>query len=541
MVNLEKFFIIENKNGKKSQESYLKDNFNDLHKKIINFNKKNLNDISFKEKIWHYIHNIDIKVLCKKCDKELKFKRTISEGYGVYCSRECTNQCEEHIKKVKETSDKKYGGQGTSSESINDKIKNTTLKNFGVDNFFKRKDLIQDKFIEKYNVPGVWAVEGVSDKIKNTNIKKIGLTSNLLTKESQYKSLETKRKVFREKYERFNILSDEGDDIKILCDKCQNEFTINRSVLYNRNDMDVEVCTNCNPVTNSISYSESEVLNYIKELLPLGEIKEKDRKVIYPQEIDVLIPNKNIGIEYNGLFWHSSYKVTNDYHFKKYKKCSEQNIKLIQIFEDEWLHKKEIVKSILNTNFNVFDQVIYGRKCVVKEIDNKVCKEFVDQNHIQGHHNSKIKIGLFYDDKLVSVMTFGSLRKSLGMKSVDGSYEMVRFCNLKNTKVIGGGSKLFKYFLKTYQPSNIISFSDSRYFTGELYEKLGFTFNGETKPNYHYIKGGKRINRFNYRKDVLVSMGYDKNKSEREITEEMGLLRIYDCGCKKWVYNHKTI
>lgn len=323
MVNLEKFFIIENKNGKKSQESYLKDNFNDLHKKIINFNKKNLNDISFKEKIWHYIHNIDTKILCKKCDKELNFKRSLSEGYGVYCSRECSNQCEEHIKKVKETSDKKYGGQGTSSESINDKIKNTTLKNFGVDNFFKRKDLIQDKFIEKYNVPGVWAVEGVSDKIKNTNIKKIGLVTNLLTKESQYKSLESKRKVFREKYERFNILSDKGDDIKILCDKCQNEFTINRSVLYNRNDMDVEVCTNCNPVTNSISYSESEVLNYIKELLPLEEIKEKDRKVIYPQEIDVLIPNKNIGIEYNGLFWYSSYKVTNDYHFKKYKKCFE--------------------------------------------------------------------------------------------------------------------------------------------------------------------------------------------------------------------------
>ena len=178
--------------------------------------------------------------------------------------------------------------------------------------------------------------------------------------------------------------------------------------------------------------------------------------------------------------------------------------------------------------------MIYGRKCVVKEIDNKVCKEFVDQNHIQGHHNSKIKIGLFYDDKLVSVMTFGSLRKSLGMKSVDGSYEMVRFCNLKNTKVIGGGSKLFNHYIKNYNPKMILSYSDNRLFGGGLYKNLGFEYIHKSKPTYYYTKNELRFHRLNYKKKNLIKSGFDKNKTEKLIMSERGFNRIYDCGVTRW-------
>ena len=537
-MDLEKFFIIENKNGKKTKEIFLKKKYPKIHEKIINFCSKNLDNIPFKEKIWHFIHNIDGKVLCKYCKKELKFKRSLNEGYGIYCSISCANKCPEHISKVKDTCIDKYGGVGSASKIINDKIEKTNNEKYGVDNTFKRVDMVKNGFLKKYGVEGVWDVDGIKDKIKETNLKKYGYATNILAPESRKKSLETKKKIFKEKYKDFNIVSDDGNIIQIICDKCSQNYRIKRGVLLHRFNMNVECCTNCNPVNVNNSFAEREVIEFIKEILPNEEIVEKDRKLVSPQEIDIIIPNKKIGIEYNGLFWHSSYSKNDDYHFNKYKKCHEQGYKLIQIFEDEWLGKREIVKSILKNSLNIFDKVIYGRKCVIKEIDNNLCKKFVDENHIQGHHNSKIKIGLFYENELVSVMTFGGLRKSLGMNHKDNHYEMISFCNLKNTKIIGGASKLFNYFLKTYEPTQVISFSDNRYFTGDLYGKLGFTYNGETKPNYFYIKSRIRVNRFNFRKNVLVSMGYDKNKTEKEITEEMGLRRIYDCGSKKWVYNN---
>jgi hypothetical protein len=536
-MNLEKFFIIENKNGKKTQEIFLKKKYPDLYEKIINFCSKNLGDISFKEKVWHFIYNVDDKVLCKHCKKELKFKRSLSEGYGIYCSISCGNKCPEHIKKVKNTCIDKYGGVGTASKLLADKIEKTTNDKYGVDNIFKRKDIIKNGFLKKYGVENVWGVDGVREKTKETNLKRYGYETSFLNPVNRKKSIETKKKIFKEKYKDFNIISDDGDFIEINCDKCKQNYTINRSVLLHRFNLGVECCTNCNPININNSFAEREVIDFIKEILPNEDLVEKDRKILSPQEIDIIIPNKKIGIEYNGLFWHSSYSKDDKYHINKYKKCYEQGYKLIQIFEDEWLEKREIVKSIIKNSLNIFDKIIYGRKCIIKEIDNNMCKKFIDENHIQGHHNSKIKIGLFYENELVSVMTFGGLRKSLGMTHKDNHYEMIRFCNLKNTKIIGGASKLFNYFVKKYKPTQVISFSDNRYFTGDLYNKLGFNYSGETKPNYFYIKSRSRVNRFNFRKNVLVSMGYDKDKTEKEITEEMGLYRIYDCGNKKWVYN----
>jgi hypothetical protein len=182
--------------------------------------------------------------------------------------------------------------------------------------------------------------------------------------------------------------------------------------------------------------------------------------------------------------------------------------------------------------------VIYGRKCLVGEIDSKTYKNFCEENHIQGTVNSKIKLGLFYNNELVSIMSFGGLRKSLGSKSIEGHWEMLRFCNKLNTKVIGAASKLFSYFINNYKPKEIVSFSDKRYFSGELYQKLNFQFIKETKPNYYYISDYlKRENRFKYRKDILVKEGFDETKTEWEIMSERGFDRLWDCGNKKWVWN----
>jgi len=167
-------------------------------------------------------------------------------------------------------------------------------------------------------------------------------------------------------------------------------------------------------------------------------------------------------------------------------------------------------------------------------VGSKEAMKFLNDNHLQGKFGAKVKIGLYDNNELVSIMTFGDLRKNLGSTKEIGSYELFRFCNKLNTTVIGGASKLLKHFEKNHKPLSIISYADKRWSQGELYENLNFNLEGISKPNYFYIKGNKRENRFLYRKDVLVSEGYDINKTEKEIMKDRGYHRIYDCGTIKF-------
>jgi hypothetical protein len=269
---------------------------------------------------------------------------------------------------------------------------------------------------------------------------------------------------------------------------------------------------------------------------------KNDRTVIKPNEIDFLI--KNIGIETCGLYWHSDAIIDNDYHYKKYLKCLEKNIKLLQFFEDEILGKKEIVFSMILNRLGKASK-IYARKCIVKEITNKEKKNFLNENHLQGDCVSSINLGLELNGEILSVMTFGKPRLNLGNKSAGcDEYELIRFANKLNTTVIGGASKLFSFFIKNHSPKKVISYCDLRHSTGELYLKLGFTKVKISKPNYFYFKssyGIKRHNRFSFRKSLLSKLlnNFDPTKTEKQNMKDNGFLRIYDCGSMKFEWNKK--
>ena len=289
---------------------------------------------------------------------------------------------------------------------------------------------------------------------------------------------------------------------------------------------------------NKISKSEQEIFDYIKSL-GIINIIQSDRKILNNKELDIYLPDYNLAIEFNGLYWHNEYSKENNYHLLKTEECLTKGITLIHIFEDEWLNKKDIVKSRILYLLNKisFNRRIYARKCYIKEIDSITAKRFLERNHIQGFVGAKIHIGLFIKienkEYLVSYMSFGSLRKNLGNINVNENYyELLRFCNTITYSVIGGASKLLKYFEKKYKPEKIISYADRRWSNGNLYEKLGFTLSHKSKPNYFYIDGLKRINRFNFRKDILISKyNCSIEISEKEFCREhLGLSRIYDCG-----------
>lgn len=279
------------------------------------------------------------------------------------------------------------------------------------------------------------------------------------------------------------------------------------------------------------SNGEDELYEFIKSSCECDVIRN-DRATLNGKELDIYVPSLNIAFEFDGLYWHSERQISdNSYHLDKTELCLQNGIRLIHIFEDEWNLKKDICKSRILSLLNKNENMVYARKCEVKEIDYLESKKFIDENHIQGNVMSKIRIGLFYDGELISVMTFGSLRKNLGNKPKEGCYEMLRFCSKKGYSIIGGAGKMQAYFVKKYSPHSIISYADRRWSNGGLYEKLGYDLIRKSRPNYFYIKNGKRINRYSLRKDVLISKyGCDENETEHSFCLKNGLYRIYDCG-----------
>ena len=282
---------------------------------------------------------------------------------------------------------------------------------------------------------------------------------------------------------------------------------------------------------------KSDELNEITDCLKILSPQQRNREILRDREIDVYIPSLKLGIEYNGLRWHSEkFGKNKNYHINKLIECNKQGIRLIQIFEDEWVNHREICESKLkqicglNTNPKIF-----ARKCEIREIPKKTeVYEFLDKNHIQGRAGFTIALGAYYNNELVGVMTF--------KKEKEGYWDLNRFATDINHQCVGIGGKLFKYFTRNYPFSEIKSFADRRWTTdptNNLYTKLGFEFDSFVPPSYWYYKDGEiaRFHKFGFRKQHLHKQyGLPLTMTEREMVETLGYTRIWDCGLIKYVY-----
>jgi hypothetical protein len=221
--------------------------------------------------------------------------------------------------------------------------------------------------------------------------------------------------------------------------------------------------------------------------------------------------------------------------------CENVGYRLITIFEDEWINKTDIVKSRLSNILDFdFNKSLYARKCIVKNINSTEARNFIERNHIQGYINSSIKIGAFYKDELVSVMTFSKASISKGSKHAEGLWELSRFCS--SGKIVGIASKMLSFFKKNYEWKSIFSYTDKRWSNGNLYEKIGFDLIKHTKPNYWYVNINQssiveRYHRFNFRKNILSEklQHFDSNLTEVENMRLNGYDRIWDCGNIKYI------
>ncbi len=276
----------------------------------------------------------------------------------------------------------------------------------------------------------------------------------------------------------------------------------------------------CPRCSHSISAQELEICNYI--LATDIPYIQSDRTILSGKELDIYIPSHNLAIEFNGIYWHSEgMGKSRNYHLNKTKECINKNIQLLHIFENEWDDptKRSIWKSIINNKLGICSQKIFARKCTINEVDNKTASQFLLNNHLQGHTSSSVNIGLYYENELVALMTFGKSRYNKSYQ-----YELIRFCNKINTLVTGGASKIFKYFIRNYNPESLISYTDLRYSNGTLYEKLGFNKVKNMTPNYFYFHKSdtsKLMSRVQFKKYKLK----DKiNIYNSELTEYQNMI-----------------
>lgn len=466
-----------------------------------------------------------------------KNKEYFLEKYGV----DNPSKIKEFREKAEKTMFEKWGVKHAMlSDKMKNELKRYFLEKYGVDNPSKIKEFrekAEKTMLEKWGVKYALQNKDLLNKLQTTNLSKYGsksFTSTLVYKNLMNELTFTKNSKTVNSIDLIMTGSDKSEYI-IKCLKCENEFTIQRQLWRVRVKNSEDICLVCNPIQNGISKTEKNILKYIREIFD-GEIIENYR--LDKREIDIYLPELKLGFEYNGLYWHSELNKGRNYHYDKLKFFNNSGIQLMQIWEDDWSYRTDIIKSMINNKIGNSTR-IWARKCEIKEIeDNKLVREFLNTNHIQGFVGSKFKLGLFINEELVSLMTFGHLRKSLGQKNKEQNYELLRFCNKTGTSVVGAASKLFKYFLKNNQVDKITTYSLNSYSDGNLYKSLRFDFIAETAINYYWCKNGIKYHRFNFRKDKLVNEGFDLNKTEVEIMHDRQYYRVFDCGSKKWIYSN---
>ncbi len=322
--------------------------------------------------------------------------------------------------------------------------------------------------------------------------------------------------------------------------KFPNEKIVSTSISEGLSDL--AKITNVNITPTWTSKGETEIKEFI-ESLGFQVNKGKNRKLLDGKEIDLIVEDTNICIEYDGLYYHTEKMgKTSSYHLNKTIECNQIGYKLIHIFEDEWKTKEELVKTKLKHLLKVNDGFkIGGRSITIKKINNEDKTFFLNQNHIQGNDKSNIFYGGYYNNELVGVMTFNNKRNMT--KNNDGEFELSRFATKQNYVIIGLASKILKQFIKDYTPKTIISFADRRWTidsTNNLYTNLGFKLVSITKPTYYYynskVNRYKRFHKFGFGKNNLKKRfpDLDYNKTEKELTTELGYDKIWDCGLFKY-------
>lgn len=312
-------------------------------------------------------------------------------------------------------------------------------------------------------------------------------------------------------------------DSIVICPK-GHEVSLNFNSFKNHNAR----CIKCSPV----SKPEEELSEWISSMGMTSSKKRFKKDLSGSFEIDIYIPDKQIGLEFNGLYWHSEKFKEKNFHLEKTNMAQKQGIRVIHIFEDEWLNRKMQVKGYLKSVIGLNSRKIPGRKTQVVSLDQDTCSAFLNENHIQGKYYGHIRLGLIFEGELVGVM----LGSSHHRKADKSAIVLSRMCFKYDTTIQGGAGKLFSEFKRialVLGYKEVISWSDNRWSEGNIYQTLGFQKDATLRPDYSYIYGGRRLSKQSCTKKMLLKKGAIGN-TEADMARSLGYLKIYDCGKIRW-------
>jgi hypothetical protein len=489
------------------------------------------------------------------CGNRRKFN-TFNLGYRVCCDRglKCISSIDAKMSGLRKNLMETYGVTNANDvPGVAEKRKATMIQNHGVEyaaqstavqekmsqtmqsKSIEEKDLILVKtrasMVEKFGVSHHMKLDEQKQKVIDTNLERYGVEHPLQNYNIKYSHME---EYGGKTPEQLTVLLNKDSFSEFITGKtrdvvCKQLSVSPRSLwLFSKKYQSQHLFSS--PIRSKFEIGVYEFFDS-HGYTPLSNV----RTIISPKEIDLYIPSLNLAVECSGLYWHSeiSAEKARTYHYNKYKGCKDAGIRLITIFDDEWNNNRPLVESRLVHFMNKENEKIGARRCVVCEISSATSKDFIESNHLQGHANSTINLGLYHNDRLVSVMTFGKPRYNS-----DYQYELIRFCSSANIQ--GAASKLFTYFIKNYNPSSVISYSDNRWGWGQMYKNLGFNFSHET-IGYQYTNYNHRFSRHKFQKHKLVEQGHDPSLTEWEIMQNLGYDRIWDCGQASWTWINNTI
>lgn len=446
-----------------------------------------------------------------------KTKETVINKYGV----DSVFKSEEIKNRIRETNLKRYGTYNPmKNEDIKSKSISTNLKKYNSRHYLMTEDgknKLKDSVRKKYGVDNVFQMESVKDKSRQTNIKRYGTAHPMKSDKVKNKTKNT----CKEKYGNKSYIGSEDWRTKTI-ETCMEKYGVDYPCMTD----------NCRNASRTISKINLEFSKMLDRYGINSELEFGIDKYSYDIKIDNFLieidPTPTHNINWNP--W--KHPVDKNYHINKTRLANENGYRCIHVFD--WDDKDKIV-DLVNPN----KRRVYARNCCIKIInDNKISNEFLFNYHLQGTcRNQDIIIGLYNNDELLQIMTFGRPRYNKNYQ-----YELLRLCTKNNTVVVGGAEKLFNYFIHNYNPYSIISYCDNSKFRGDIYTRLGMELLDYGNPTCHWYNGDRHITDNLLRKqgfDRLFGTSYGKGTDNNQLMLDHGFVQIYDCGQSVYVWNKK--
>jgi len=457
---------------------------------------------------------------CPKCEKGEKQDKLVNKIRNLYSTFDISVEdskvyfvckCGNKITTSVETSLK---GSVECSECKKDKfIENLKVKYPDYD--FKRINDVKMKVTCK--------IHGSFEKnIKSSMINGPCLQCNPVNSTYKHNFIERANKIHNNKYIYESTPTFCHDVVKI---RCKKHGIFVQDANSHINGHGCPVCSS-EKKPSFTSKAETEILKLIPDAV------QSNKSVIYPLELDIYSEKYNFAVEYDGILWHSEgttfpvNKNLKNRHKRKTDMCKSKGIQLFHIFDNEFTDKtkKQIWYSI------IFDKMgkntkIDSDSCYIEELSIDKSNEFLSKNHLEGYTDSDIRAGLYYEDKIIQIMTF---------KQINNVFEIKRECTSINLKIKNGYKKILNYFEQKYKPHVIKYKANRRYCDIDRIKELGFNFKYMSEPKYFYFKDFKFLPQ-NIKMCSVID-DYDINLSETENAFHHKYRKIFDAGyiiCEK--------